>query len=334
MSYYFNTVIHIIFILCVKLLSEKDVLVEYIINTLCFVVQWLDVSFMVSLFLNNFISGQGLLWIVHVCCFRFFTLHAVSVFYCHQCRQGVMAFLKKQKQSASFLHIVSRLEPLHYSWLSRDFMQGNCLFQPLHCTVSVKWHREWWSARVCCKGTSISMSCSTVNAKPFHSSEFSPLTPTLGHRVRTDNKWECYQTYPGKGNIDVWSCSGGGITNSFRCECAAFCLCLSARCQLTFKGKFLKVEPEKKKKQSFASFILWLSLGICRRTQLWTLYFGVGVSQCEPVVTRQDSKYRFYSVEFEFFNNNVYLVRTWVLTYYFVIFLFLFYVKYLLTKSN
>lgn len=58
----------------------------------------------------------------------------------------------------------------------------------------------------------------------------------LGHRVRTDIKWECYQTYPRKGNIDVWSCwLGGGIEcfreekkNSFRCECAIFytaCLC-------------------------------------------------------------------------------------------------------------
>lgn len=129
---------------------------------------------------------------------------------------------------------------------------GDGLFEPLHRIVPVKCHCEWWSARVCCKGTSISMSCSTVNAKPFHSSEFSPLAPTLGHRVRTDNKWECYQTYPGKGNIDVWSCSGGGITNSFRCECAIFCaacLCLSALCQLTLKGKSLKVEPGKKKKK-------------------------------------------------------------------------------------
>lgn len=126
---------------------------------------------------------------------------------------------------------------------------GDGLFEPLHRIVPVKCHCEWWSARVCCKGTSISMFCSTVNAKPFHSSEFSPLAPTLGLRVRTDNKWECYQTYPGKGNIDVWSCSGGGITNSFRCECAIFCaacLCLSALCQLTLKGKFLKVEPGKK----------------------------------------------------------------------------------------
>lgn len=140
-------------------------------------------------------------------------------------------------------------------WLYAD----GGLFEPLHRIVPVKCHCEWRSARVyvcvCCKGTSISMSCSTVNGKPVHSSEFSPLAPTLGHRVRTDNKWECYQTYPGKGNIDVWSCSGGGITNSFRCECAIFCaacLCLSALCnlcQLTLKGKFLKVEPGGKKEK-------------------------------------------------------------------------------------
>lgn len=178
---------------------------------------------------------------------------------------------------ASSLHVVSGLA----DWLSVDSMQGAVCLKPLHCTVPVKCHCEWWSASVCCKGTSISMSCSTVNAKPFHSSQFSPLTPTPGHRVRTDNKWECYQTYPGKGNIDVWSCRGGGITNSFRCECAVFCascLCLSALCQLTFKDKFEKVGARKKKK-SFASFILWLSLGICRSTKLWTLYFGVCVSE-------------------------------------------------------
>lgn len=111
----------------------------------------------------------------------------------------------------------------------------------------------------CCKGTNISMSCSTVNAKPFHSSEFSPLTPTLGHRVRTDNKWECYQTYPGEGNINVWSCSGGGITNSFRCECAIFCapcLRLSALCQLTLKGKFFwRLSQGKKNIFGFLHFV-------------------------------------------------------------------------------
>lgn len=185
---------------------------------------------------------------VHICCVRVFILHDVSVVYCQRCRQGVMASFKTR-----FCTVPAYCQR---TWIAAQQMvvlwlyAGDGLFEPLHRIVPVKCHCEWWSARVCCKGTSISMSCSTVNAKPFHSSEFSPLAPTLGHRVRTDNKWECYQTYPGKGNIDVWSCSGGGITNSFRCECAIFCaacLCLSALCQLTLKGKSLKVEPGKNK---------------------------------------------------------------------------------------
>lgn len=201
-----------------------------------------------------------------------------------------------QTQFTSLLHMVSGPESLHCSWLWVDCMQGMVCLSHGTVTMPVKCLCEWWSAGVCvfvcvcCKGTSISMSCSTVNAKPSHSSEFSPLTPTPGHRIRTDNKWECYQTYPGKGNIDVWSCSGGGITNSFRCECAAFCLCLSALCQLTFKDKFLKVGARKGKKNKPTVFILWLSLGICRSTRLWTLYFGVGVSRYKPLVTWQNVK--------------------------------------------
>lgn len=44
----------------------------------------------------------------------------------------------------------------------------------------------------------------------------------------------------------------------------------------------------RKKKIIFCSFILWLSLGICRSTRLWTLYLGVGMSQCKPLALLLD----------------------------------------------
>lgn len=164
--FYFNMVVNIyFFILCVKLLSkEKDQCWLNIILThfawMCSDCMCLSLSLYFS---KTSLMDSGYFGSVHVCCVRFFILHAVSVLYCHQCCRGVMASFKTQ--FAYFLHIVSGLESLHGSWLSVDFMQGTvCLSHyTVLCLSSVTVND---GQRVCvAKGTSISMSCSTVNAK-------------------------------------------------------------------------------------------------------------------------------------------------------------------------